>query len=259
MKKKIIISVLFFILFIGYLFFVYYDFDNIDNTNTINITTNKVITTNEYVEYIYVDISGEVNDPNVYKLPINSKLFELIELAGGLTENADIFNINRSITLNDGMKIIIPSLVEKENVLNNNPSNSDLICVELYGNIKNPSIYYVKRNTKLGEVILLAGGLIENNYNYLENIKNQVLNNDIKIEILYYEIIDNNINNNSSLININTASVEELDELPGIGKTVAQKIIEYRKIKPFNKIEDIKNVSGIGDSLFEKIKELIRV
>ena len=61
-------------------------------------------------------------------------------------------------------------------------------------------------------------------------------------------------------ININTASVEELDKLPGIGPVIAQAIIDYRAQNgPFKKIEDINAVKGIGDALFEKIKDQITV
>lgn len=64
----------------------------------------------------------------------------------------------------------------------------------------------------------------------------------------------------TSLININTASLEELDTLEGIGPVIAQRIIDYRTANgPFVLIEDIKNVSGIGDSIFERIRDSITV
>jgi len=62
------------------------------------------------------------------------------------------------------------------------------------------------------------------------------------------------------LVNINTASLEELDSLPGIGPTIAQRILDYRDENgPFETIEDIMNVSGVGPSTFDQIKDLITI
>jgi comEA protein len=64
----------------------------------------------------------------------------------------------------------------------------------------------------------------------------------------------------SGLLDVNTATAEQLDALPGIGPTYAQRIIEYRQQKgAFTKIDDLLNVSGIGPSTFAKFKDKIRV
>ena len=60
-------------------------------------------------------------------------------------------------------------------------------------------------------------------------------------------------------ININTATSEELQELPGIGPVLAQRIIDYRTQDGFNSIEEIKNVKGIGDATFEKLRNFIAI
>lgn len=64
----------------------------------------------------------------------------------------------------------------------------------------------------------------------------------------------------TGLVNINTADVSQLDTLPGIGPALAQRIIQYREVNgPFKTIEELKNVSGIGDKNFEKLKDKITV
>ena len=64
----------------------------------------------------------------------------------------------------------------------------------------------------------------------------------------------------SEKININTASLEELDNITGVGLVIGQRIIDYRNANgPFQKIEDIKNVKGIGDITFEKMKDEITI
>lgn len=61
-------------------------------------------------------------------------------------------------------------------------------------------------------------------------------------------------------VNINTAALADLDKLPKIGPATAQRIIDYRtKHGPFKKVEDLKNVSGIGDATFESLKDLVTV
>ena len=69
----------------------------------------------------------------------------------------------------------------------------------------------------------------------------------------------NNQTNQSNKININTATIEELMTLSGIGESKAKSIIKYREENPFKTIEDLKNVTGIGDNLFAQIKENITV
>ncbi len=60
-------------------------------------------------------------------------------------------------------------------------------------------------------------------------------------------------------ININTAPVEQLLEIPGIGPALAERIVEYRTAHPFVSIEELMNVKGIGDAKFEKLKDAIEI
>lgn len=93
----------------------------------------------------------------------------------------------------------------------------------------------------------------------LEKINNSI---DYSFNDAYqdYNNSKNKSSDNNNLININSASLEELKTLPGIGDTKAKSIIDYRESNgKFNSIEDIQNVKGIGSSLYEKIKNNITV
>ena len=70
---------------------------------------------------------------------------------------------------------------------------------------------------------------------------------------------DMDIGSSSNLVNINTASKDELMTLPGIGEATAESIIAYRSVNLFNSKEDLKNVSGIGDAKYSKVEEYICV
>ena len=87
---------------------------------------------------------------------------------------------------------------------------------------------------------------------------------EIAIEVYQRQLAElsnpeNRIIEENKLVNINTATIDELQTIKGVGESKAKSIIEYRKENKFIKIEDIKNVSGIGDSLFEKIKDYITI
>lgn len=140
-------------------------------------------------EYIYIDIKGYVQYPGVYKVLVDSRLFQLLTLAGGTTSEADTLAINLSLKLYDQQVIYIPSFEDDFPIIT--------------------------------------------------------------------EVIDNP---SPVIININSASLELLDTLPGIGPSTAQSIIDYRTDTGFfENIEDIMNVTGIGEATFNEIKELITV
>lgn len=176
----------------------------------------KKETKKEDTEKLYmVDIKGEVISPGIYELPSTSRVIDVINKAGGLTDIADTSVINLSKKIEDEMVIIIYSEYEVNNWL----------------------------KTKQEEDYLQEK---------CQNSENSKIENDACIN-------DNAIENNETLININTATKEELMTLSGIGETKALAIISYREKTPFTSIEDIKNVSGIGDSTYNEIKDYITV
>ena len=157
---------------------------------------------------ICVDIGGAVAKPGVYKVNDNTRLFEVIDLAGGLLSNADTDAINRAEYVEDGEKITIP--------VRYSPSDE----------------YYGQNDTALSS----------------EEIPETAAAQAAP-----------DTGTGSGLININTASREELKTLNGIGDAKADKIIEYRINNRFRSIEDIKKVDGIGESIYGRIKDFITV
>ena len=166
-----------------------------------------------------------------------------------------------------------------ENTNEEENEEEEYIVVHVTGAVKNPGIVKLKENSRIEDAIEAAGGLTEDSdissvnlaYELEDGVKIRIPNVDDKKnkkETYISEDSGENViledeqteeNSGSSLVNINKATQTELETLPGIGPAIASKIIEYRESKgKFSKIEDIKNVTGIGDSKFANIKDLIK-
>lgn len=209
-KKQLIISVAIggvIIFVVGY--YLYYttsneSYEQIDIISEEKDDKNKENVENEQEEIIVVHIAGEVKKPGIVKIKEGARIADIIEEAGGLTEKANITNINLAYIIEDGQKITIPSKEEK-------------VEIEQEG--------YIQTENGVG-IINEEQGV---------SSKNQV-------------------------VNINKATKEELQTLQGIGESIAEKIITYRKENgSFKQIEDIKNVPGIGDAKYQNIKDKISV
>ena len=155
---------------------------------------------------IMVHITGAVKNEGVVYLDSDSRVINAIEEAGGATQEADLSKINLVFTLEDGMKIYIPSIYDDENIENEIEEDE-----------------------------------------YITKSSDEIISEQSSKEA-------------ESKVNINKATQTELETLPGIGPSTALKIIEYRENEgKFKKIEDIKEVSGIGEAKFEKIKDFIEI
>ena len=148
------------------------------------------------------------------------------------------------------------------------------IKVHISGAVKNEGVYELEEDARIIDVIEKAGGTLEiadmKNVNlaskledgmkiYIPKQGEEVTNSNQEVE---ENIALGNTSKESSKgkININKASKEELDTLPGIGESTAEKIINYRKEhKSFKSIEELKEVKGIGDAKFEEIKDLVDI
>ena len=168
---------------------------------------------------IYVYITGEVVVPGVVILDEGSRISDAINAAGGTTVNANVSKVNLVYVLQDGMKVNIPN-------------NSDLKI--------NPNFEYITKASGDGS--------------------NDVYSNNGKGDSSGSDTSNGGGSEKQEIVNINTATQTELESLPGIGPSLALKIINYRKENGnFSSIEDIKNVSGIGESKFEELKKYINV
>jgi competence protein ComEA len=146
------------------------------------------------------------------------------------------------------------------------------IEVHVIGGVVRPGVYTLPEGSRVEDAINAAGGMLEgtdsNSINLaakLEDgqqleIPSTEITSEKPINVIPFSVISTpgDGSSTSELININTASLSLLDTLPGIGPTTAQKIIDYRNNHgPFNNIEDILNVSGIGPATFDRIQDLI--
>ena len=139
------------------------------------------------------------------------------------------------------------------------PEDGKNSIVYITGAIQSPGLYKVASSSTIGDVIKGAGGVLP--YGDVESInlaETVTGGQHIHIKFNFHGNPESLLRNQK--ININTATVKELDSLPGIGPTMAKRIEEYRQSKgAFTSIEDIKHVKGIGDGLFKKIRDKITV
>ncbi len=159
---------------------------------------------------IFVDVSGAVKKPNVYEISFGARLKDVVDKAGGLSEEADAVFFNRNFNLarivTDQEKIYVPSIVE---------INSGIFI----------------QNQRTLDYVSPVTGIINNT-----------------------PTTDTPTNN--QLINLNSATIEELDQLPGVGQTIANKIITGR---PYATLEELLTKKVVNKNVFEKIKNLISI
>lgn len=236
------IYILFFLLLIVCLVIsgiMFYHFENNINYIKKEVNQNKTITKidkEKESDALIVDIKGEVKTPGVYYLEEDKRIIDVVNKAGGLTKKADTSANNLSMKIKDEMVIIIYSKDEIKDYLKTKQTENDIIEKCQNEKVTNTSC-----------ALTINGETKETNNDNL-NSKNSIKSNEKT--------------NNSSVIkdekiSLNKATKEELMSLSGIGEAKAIAIIEYRKNKQFETIEEIKKVSGIGDSLFEEIKNNI--
>lgn len=203
--------------FIGMYFYSYKNEEVITKKEEKKVAIKKVVDNGtEKKNTLFVDVKGAVNTPGVYEIEEGKRIIDAINLAGGLSSNANTINLNLSKKVTDEMYIIVYTKNEIYNYKKNNNSNITCASNECDCPDSNNDACISKESSK---------------------------NSSVKV---------------NGKVSINTGSKEQLMSLTGVGEAKANAIISYRENNGgFKSLEDIKNVSGIGDALYEKIKDNI--
>ncbi len=222
-NRKLILSIISMFVIAG-LSFVYISNTNkeLKKSEVYDLEVEEKKTNNleieEAIKYITVDIKGEVKSPGVYKIEEGKRVVDAINASGGLTKKAVTKYINLSKVLKDEDVIIINNISELEKIED-------------------------KKNIEEIKI---------NNKSNISVKESDVITNDKS------DIVKESDSNKNTIVNINTCTLDELLSINGIGESKAKSIIEYREnVGLFTSKEDIMKVSGIGKSLYDKIKDYI--
>ena len=137
-------------------------------------------------------------------------------------------------------------------------SNQESIFVYVCGAVVSEGVYELPDGSRVYEAIEAAGGFREDAATTAMN-QAQVLEDEQRIYVPTLEELRVQSTSEGRKVNLNTATKEELMTLPGVGESKADSILRYRQEKQFRRIEDIMEIAGIKEGLFEKIKEHITV
>jgi len=145
-----------------------------------------------------------------------------------------------------------------------NVSQSDTVIVDVKGAVGKPGVYEVQVDSRVHDVILLAGDFLENadqtQVNLAQKVQDEMIINVPKIGEASETTENNSSSNGNEKIRINDATQEELETLPGIGPSKAEAIIQHREENGlFKSGEDLLQVSGIGEKTLENLLEHIQV
>lgn len=160
--------------------------------------------------------------------------------------------------------------VESKAVVNNTETkekiSEKIIKVEIKGEVNKPGVYAMKIGSRIEDLVKEAGGLtakadtdrIPSLAKKLRDEECVIIPNIDKPEAV--ATISSDKDEDVSIININTADKEQLEEIPGVGPVTAERIIDYREENGyFKSIEELKNIKGIGEKTFENMKDKVTV
>lgn len=177
-----------------------------------------------------------------------------------------LFYFNQSKTEDySGVSFSNPSNETNNKDEKSEDKHDEKIFVDVKGAVKHPGVFETTKDKRVKDLIEEAGGLLDDadtsTLNLSQKVKDQMVIYVLKHGEKPKQISDSGTSSSSGdVININTANLEQLMKISGVGKTKAEAIISYReKNGDFKKKEDITKVRGIGKATFEKIKDKIEV
>ncbi len=185
-------------------------------------------------------------------LLLSSLLLGLCGCSKGISE-ADIVSVNRSL---EDEEHVLPDETVK--------SYDDEIKVYICGEVNAPGVYRLHEGDRVIDALETAGGETENAYLLDVNLAEPLYDGEMVVildeeKAMQKSSITGSSSSKDGKVNINSATLEELKTLPGIGESKADNIISYRSNNRFTSTSDIMKVSGIGNALFEQIKDKITV
>jgi competence protein ComEA len=211
-----------------------------------------------------VYITGAVVNPEiVVTLPYDSRVLDALKAAGGPLDNADLERINLAQRLEDGDQVQVPTRrADAGSAVTILAITSTPGMIEVYvtGEVAAPqSLLSLPVGSRVDAAISAAGGASRNADLSRVNLS-QILNDGdlVYVPPLVGESIQTPTPNHPPVVHVNSATVEELDTLPGVGPALAQAIIDYRTQNgPFTSLDDLDNVPGLGPAKLDAIRDLV--
>lgn len=185
-----------------------------------NAGNSKDTSESSTVQTVFVHVCGAVNNPGVYEVAVDARIYEAVASAGGCTADASADSLNLAQAVTDGMRVYVPTIQE------------------------------AKAAAAAGNIASAQGSLVDGQW--ISDADSSKAQDGSGTEAQAGAA--------QTKVSINTAAKEELMTLPGIGESKAESIIAYREEHgAFRSIEEIMQISGIKESVFSKIKEKIKL
>jgi comEA protein len=213
-----------------------------------------------------VYVTGAVVRPeSIVSVPFGSRVLDAVQAAGGPGDDADLERVNLAQVLNDGDQVHVPTRApgadQEEPALVLVVTSTPGTCtVYVTGEVNRPeTLVSLPPGSRVEDAIQAAGGATDAADLARVNL-GQILNDGdlVYIPPLTEEAIQTPTPNHPPLVHVNSATLEELETLPGIGPTLAQAIIDYRTQNgAFHSLVDLDNVPGLGPTKLEAIRDQI--